>query len=171
MTIEIRDETAADRGAIRQVHLSAFGGVEEADLVDALRDGDFGAVSKVAIIDQQIVGHILFSEVCIVRDGQVAPALSLAPMAVIPDRQRQGIGSLLVQAGLDACRRRGDRVILVLGHPGFYSRFGFAADKARLLSSPFGGGEAWMALELVPDSLNSGEAARVEYSPPFNRFL
>ena len=120
-------------------------------------------------MDGQIVGHILFSRVAIVtRDGTL-DALSLAPMAVLPSDQRRGIGSRLVEAGLKASRERGHRIVVVLGHPEFYPRFGFSAEVARPLESPFGGGEAWMALELVPGALE-GVEGRVEYSPPF-RFL
>jgi putative acetyltransferase len=68
-------------------------------------------------------------------------------MAVLPAHQRLGIGSRLVAAGLDACRQRGNRMVLVLGHPDFYPRFGFSAKLARPLESPFGGGAAWMAVE------------------------
>lgn len=96
-------------------------------------------------------------------------ALSLAPMAVLPSHQRQGIGSRLVEAALEACREAGHRIVVVLGHPEFYPRFGFSAGLARPLESPFGGGEAWMALELVPGALG-GVEGRVEFSLPFRAF-
>lgn len=166
MTVAIRPEDEQDRAAIWHVNQQAFDGDAEANLVDALRDGGFAEVSLVAEVDGEIVGHILFSRVVIATKAGTVDALSLAPMAVLPSHQRQGIGSKLVEAGLEACREQGDRIVLVLGHPDFYPRFGFSAELARPLNSPFGGGEAWMALELVPGALSEIEG-RVEYSPPF----
>jgi len=105
--------------------------------------------------------------VAIVTKVGTVDTLSLAPMAVLPSHQRQGIGSRLVEAGLQACRESGHKVVLVLGHPDFYRRFGFSAELAQRLESPFGGGEAWMALELVPEALE-GIEGRVQFSPPFS---
>ena len=78
------------------------------------------------------------------------PALALAPMAVLPELQRQGIGSALVKKGLEACRQQGHRVVVVLGHAHFYPRFGFSPKLAAHLESPFSGSDSFMALELVP---------------------
>lgn len=166
MNLTIRPETDADREAIWNVHRAAFDGDAEANLVDALRSGGYVEVSLAAEIDGKIVGHILFSRIAIVSENGSVDALSLAPMAVTPGRQRQGIGGRLVEAGLEACRERGHEIVLVLGHPEFYPRFGFSAELARPLSSPFGGGEAWMALELSLGAL-TGVQGRVEFSPPF----
>ena len=169
MEVEIRPETREDRDAIRRVNQVAFGSDVEPNLVDALRDGGFAALSLVAELDREIVGHIVYSPVSILTKAGTVDALSLAPMAVVSSHQRRGIGSRLVEEGLEACRKRGQRIVVVLGHPHFYPRFGFSSKLATLLESPFGGGEAWMALELVPGSL-SGIEGRVEYSPPFNIF-
>jgi len=109
---------------------------------------------------------ILFSRLPIVTEGGTVDALSLAPMAVLPSHQRQGVGSRLVEAGLETCRENGHKIVVVLGHPDFYPRFGFSADLAQPLESPFGGGEAWMAMELVPGAL-AGVEGRVEYPAPF----
>jgi putative acetyltransferase len=166
MRVAIRPEADQDRAAIWSVNQAAFEGDAEANLVDALRDGGFAEVSLVAEVDGEIVGHILFSRVVIGTKVGTVDALSLAPMVVLPMHQRRGIGSRLVEAGLEACREAGHRIVVVLGHPKFYPRFGFSAERARRLESPFGGGEAWMALELVPGVLVSVEG-RVEYSPPF----
>jgi putative acetyltransferase len=164
--VVIRSEAASDLDAIRQVNRAAFESDAEANLVDALRDGGYVEVSLVAEVDGEIVGHILFSRLPIItKTGQV-DALSLAPMAVLPSHQRQGIGSNLVEAGLETCREKGHKIVVVLGHPEFYPRFGFSADLARPLKSPFGGGDAWMAMELVPGAL-AGVEGRVEYPPPF----
>lgn len=168
MTINIRPETDADRAAVRNVNRAAFPTEVEANLVDALRDGGYGRVSLVAEQAGTIVGHIFFSDLPIHTATGAISALSLAPMAVLPDHQRRGVGSRLVADGLLACRQAGHRIVLVLGHPEFYPRFGFSADLARTLQSPFGGGAAWMALELVPGAL-AGVQGRVEYPPPFRQ--
>lgn len=169
MDVVIRPEAEHDRKAVQHVHQMAFEGDAEADLVKALRDGGFVEVSLVAEIEGEIVGHILFSRIAIVTKAGTVDALSLAPMAVLPRHQRRGIGSRLVETGLQVCQERGHRIVVVLGHPEFYRRFGFSAERAQRLESPFGGGEAWMALELVPEALK-GIEGRVAYSPPFRAF-
>jgi putative acetyltransferase len=166
MNINIRAETAADLDAIRHVNRLAFGQDDEARLVDALREGGFVRLSLVAEQDGQVVGHILFSDLPIITDAGFVPALALAPMAVLPAFQRQGIGSALVRRGLEVCLEQGHRIVVVLGHPHFYPRFGFSPKLASALASPFGGGDSWMALELVPGTL-AGVAGRVDYPPPF----
>ena len=161
----IRPETLGDHAAIREVNRLAFGEEGEARLVDALRDGGFLQASLVAEEAGRVVGHILFSDLSIVTPHGVVEALSLAPMAVVPDRQRQGIGSALVREGLRACTEAGHRIVVVLGHPEFYPRFGFTARQAERLRSPYSG-PAFMALELVPGALE-GVEGEVRYPPPF----
>jgi putative acetyltransferase len=165
----LRPETPADCPAIFEVNRLAFGQEAEAALVDALRDGGFVTLSLVAEVQQQIVGHILFSRLPIHTESGLVEALALAPMAVLPARQRQGIGSALVQAGLQACREAGHSIVVVLGHASFYPRFGFSPHLAAPLTSPYGGGESWMALELSPGALTGVQGA-VEYPPPFGAF-
>ena len=169
MKITIRPEMPDDREAVRKVHESAFESDDEARLVEAVREGGFAVVSLVALVEGALVGHILFSRLAIKTESQSLGGLSLAPMAVLPGYQRRGIGSRLVEAGSEACREQGHRIVLVLGHPEFYPRFGFSAELARPIESPFGGGEAWMALELEPGAMN-GIEGRVEFSPPFRMF-
>ena len=169
MRVTIRPESEADRLAISKVNEAAFESQAEASLVDSLREGGFVTSSLVAGTDEGIVGHILFSRLPIISNAGTVEAVSLAPMSVLPSHQRQGIGSKLVQAGIEVCRNQGHSIVLVLGHPEFYPRFGFSAEVARPLLSPFGGGEAWMSLELVPGALD-GVEGRVEYPPPFSVF-
>ena len=164
--VAIKSEADRDQQSIWAVNQTAFDGDDEANLVDALRDGGFVMVSLVAELDEEIVGHILFSRISVLTETGTVDAVSLAPMAVLPDYQRQGIGSKLVKAGLQTCRQQGHMIVVVLGHPEFYPRFGFSADLARPLESPFGGGEAWMAMDLVPGAL-TGAAGSVKYPPPF----
>jgi putative acetyltransferase len=162
--MRIRPEATADHMAIREVNRLAFGGDDEARLVDALREGGYARVSLVAEEDGRVVGHILFSELPIETRSGTRAALSLAPVAVVPSHQRRGIGSMLTREGLRACTEAGHRIVVVLGHPEFYPRFGFSATLAERLRSPFTG-PAFMALELVPGALE-GVEGEVRY-PPF----
>jgi putative acetyltransferase len=150
----IREETPGDCEAIRNLNRLAFGGNEEAELVDRLRSTGFVVVSLIAIENEEIMGHIVFSKVPIETDQGVIEAVSLAPMAVHPKYQRQGIGSALVRKGLDVCRERGKTIVVVLGHPQYYPRFGFSAELAKNLDSPFSG-DAWMALQLRKGALDN----------------
>jgi putative acetyltransferase len=170
MSIIIRPESTADLEAIRSVNRLAFGQDDEARLVDALRDGGFVRVSLVAEQEGRIVGHILFSDLPIITEDGTVAALALAPMAVLPELQNQGIGSALVQKGLEACRQRGHGVVVVLGHAHFYPRFGFSPKLAAHLESPFSGSDSFMAVELVAGAL-AGVAGRVLYPPPFGAWV
>lgn len=166
MPLVIRPEEPADHKSVWTVNHLAFGGPAEANLVDALRAGGYGTLSLVAEIDNQVVGHIFFSKIQIVTSSETIEAHALAPMAVLPSHQRTGVGSELVVHGLHECHRIGGRIAIVLGHPAFYPRFGFSASLAQAITSPFGGGDAWMARELVPGAL-AGVIGRVDYSSPF----
>jgi putative acetyltransferase len=130
--MEIRAEKPEDVSAIRQVNIAAFDRENEADLVDRLR-GVASTVSFVAVEAEQVLGHIFYSPVEILQSGRSASAegidplfiLGLAPVAVLPERQRQGIGALLIQHSLAECARLGCQAVVVLGHPEYYPRFGF----------------------------------------------
>src|SRR5262249_44027888 len=135
-------------------------------LVDALRADGVSRVSLVAESVGKVVGHIMFSDLAIVTANGTVAALALAPMGVLPDFQRLGIGSALVRHGLESCKERGSRIVVVLGHPDFYARFGFSAKLAECLESPFGGGPSFMASELVAGAL-IGVAGKVVYAEPF----
>lgn len=162
----IRPETPSDMDAIGEVNRAAFGQEAEARLVDRLRYEGHVALSLVAMDDDaNIVGHILFSRLPIVGEETTTIALALAPMAVAPSLQRRGVGSALVDEGLRRCAELGHRIVIVLGHPEYYPRFGFRAALAEPLDAPFSG-EAFMALELTPGAL-AGVQGRVEYPPPF----
>jgi putative acetyltransferase len=163
--VAIRPEVENDHADIRDVNRLAFGRDDEGRLVDALRSGGYARVSLVAEADGQVVGHVLFSALPIETPSGTIEALSLAPMAVVPSHQRRGIGSVLVREGLRVCRGRGHGIVIVLGHPEFYPRFGFSAKLAEGLKAPFSG-PAFMALEFVPGALE-GVEGRVRYPPPF----
>jgi putative acetyltransferase len=125
----IRPEETEDQALIRHVNTLAFGRANEADLVDALWCHEALTISLVAVKDGHIVGHIAFSPVTITSETSTIDALGLGPMAVLPEFQRQGIGSQLVEAGLEACRKTDYGIVVVLGHPEYYPRFGFTPSK------------------------------------------
>jgi len=161
----IRPEQAADRAQVRVVNEAAFGRSDEADLIDRLRVEGAVLLSLVAEIDSRIVGHILFSQMTVdTTEGPLA-AVSLAPMAVLPDHQGRQIGSQLVRRGLAVLQAAGERIVIVLGHKEYYPRFGFSVEKARYLASPFPA-EAFMAMELADEAL-AGVRGSVRYASAF----
>jgi putative acetyltransferase len=158
----IRYVRSADHAAIAEVVSLAFGGDEEVALVERLRaDGDvlFELVSDDA---SQLNGHILFSRLWADRYEMFA---ALAPLAVRPGLQRAGLGSALVRAGLESVREFGAHGVLVLGHPAYYPRFGFAAETAAKVSSPYSGSPAFMAVALEAGAFD--EPLTVAYPDAF----
>ena len=160
-----RPETADDVEAIREVNVSAFSTATEADLVEALRASD-AWIEGLSIMTEDpegtVVGHALLSR-CHV-DG--APALALAPCAVLPRVQKKGAGSAAIRAGLQAARAKGENLVLVLGHADYYPRFGFTPASAFGVRPSFDvPDEAMMALALDP----AAETPRgtIAYPPPF----
>jgi len=158
-------ESVDERASIRAVNTAAFGGSDEADLVDKLRGGEHALISFVAELEGSIVGHVMFSRMWIDTSQGLVPAVALAPMAVLPEHQRKGIGGLLIQHGLELLRNRGERIVIVVGHPNYYPRVGFSPDKAKLLESPFPS-EAFMVMELSAGALD-GIRGSVVYPPAF----
>lgn len=165
----IRAETADDRQAVRRVNELAFGRPAEADLVDALRERARPQVSLVAVEDGRVVGHIFFSPVSIESEDAVSDALGLAPMAVLPEYQKHGIGSQLVRRGLEECLRLGHPVVVVLGHPDYYPRFGFPPARASGLTCIYPvPDEAFMVAGLTEGAL-AGRRGVVKYMPEFDK--
>lgn len=164
--MNIRPERPADMAGIRAVNLAAFETSTEANLVDVLREQAEPIVSLVADDGEAIVGHILFSPVTLTAHSDVR-IIGLAPMAVLPARQRRGIGSALVHEGLKQCRQLGFGAVIVLGHAEYYPRFGFTP------ASRFGLGceydvpeDVFMVLELEQGTLK-GKAGTIHYHPAF----
>jgi predicted N-acetyltransferase YhbS len=170
MDIVIRPEQAEDAAQIYQVNKLAFKGEFESRLVEKLRRGsDFiPSLSLVALLNGQVVGHILFSKICIVgRAGTREETLALAPVAVLPQVQRKGIGGRLIRKGLAEAQRLGFRSVVVVGHEHYYPRFGFRPAEQWHIEAPFEvPAPAFMAIELVPDGLTHVSGI-VEYPQAF----
>jgi putative acetyltransferase len=166
--ILVRKEEEADAAAVRLVNGLAFGQASEADLVDALRLAASPHISLVAVSGGQVVGHIFFSPVTVEAGGGSFTAMGLAPMAVLPEFQRQGVGSELVRAGLKECSRMGEDIVFVLGHAEYYPRFGFTAAKPKGFRSEYDvPDDVFMVAELRPGAL-AGRRGLVKYRPEFS---
>jgi putative acetyltransferase len=167
----IRPEKKSDYAAIHKVNELAFGRRLEADLIDELRETDsfIPELSLVAIQNAEVIGHILFCRVIIKSKKSATSALALGVMAVLPEYQNKGVGSKLVLRGLEDCRRLGHEVVGLIGHPGYYPRFGFLPARDRGLNVPFPvPDEAFMVLELVPGALKVAQGMII-YPPPFQK--
>ena len=165
----IRAESLEDHAAIRHVVELAFGNPSEADLVEALRKYADPHISLVAVIDGEVVGHIFFSPVSIESEVGAFAAMGLAPLAVLPGHQGKGIGTDLVWAGLRECLLIGHEVVVVLGHPEYYPRFGFMpAGKKGIRSEYDVPDEVFMVAELTSGALR-GRKGLVKYHPEFGK--
>ena len=164
--MHVRPEQPSDILSIRAVNLTAFDTSTEADLVDALREQAEPIVSLVAEDGEAVVGHILFSPVTLLAHPDLK-VMGLAPMAVVPARQRQGIGSALVREGLERCRRLGFGAVIVLGHAEYYPRFGFTpASRFGVTCEYDVPDEVFMVLELDRGILQ-GKSGTIRYHPAF----
>jgi putative acetyltransferase len=160
-----RPETPAEVTAIREVNLAAFPTAAEADLVDALRASD-AWIDGLSIVTEDghrtVVGHALLTR-CHVGD---TPALALAPCAVLPRAQRRGAGSAAIRAASDSARAMGEKLVLVLGDPAYYPRFGFTRASTFGVRPGFDApDEAMMALRLDRDAEIPG--GTIAYPAPF----
>jgi putative acetyltransferase len=152
--LTIRPETPKNAAAIRRVNIEAFGQKEEAEIIEKLRSRGMLRISLVAAQDGEIIGHIAFSPVTVESEHSSSGAMALAPMSVLPAYQRKGIGSQLIYAGLEECRSLGHEIVVVLGHPDYYPRFGFTPAKPKGVNCEFQvPDEAWMILELKEGAL------------------
>ncbi|MDP6511482.1 MAG: N-acetyltransferase [Dehalococcoidia bacterium] len=165
--VTIREETSADTAAIRYVNEQAFEGKVEAGLVEKLRLRRAFILSLVAIHAHEVVGHILFSPVTIESEQSAFTAVGLGPMAVLPPHQRRGIGSQLVRRGLEKLRRANHDIVVVLGHPHYYPRFGFSPTRPNGIRCEFDvPEEVFMLLELRRGAI-AGKTGTVKYQPEF----
>ena len=166
--LRIREEDPGDGLAIRLVHEQAFGGPYEPRLVEMLREADKVILSLVAVVADQVVGHVLFSPVAFEPPLHDSRWVALGPIGVMPDHQGQGIGSRLVREGLDRCQSRGYDGVLLLGAPQYYARFGFVRAGDHGLTSEYGTGPAFQAVELRPGALEEADG-NILYAPEFGK--
>src|SRR5512139_2212976 len=168
--VTIRRERPDDSAAVRAVNKTVFDQQIEAAIGDSIRAECPEAVSLVAVEANKIVGHIFFSPVSVSGENGPVTGMGLAPMAVLPERQRQGIGSLLVEAGIDAMRERICPFIVVLGHPEYYPRFGFVPASHHELTCQWQGvpDEAFMVL-ILDESSMVGVSGLVSYREEFDQ--
>ena len=156
-------EVPADALAIRRVHEACFPTSAEADLVDTLQVGGDAVLSLVGRYHGAVAGHVLFSRLKDVEGGGLR-ATALGPVAVDPAHKRGGIGSALIREGLNRLEREGEDLVLVLGDPKYYARFGFSAEAARAFQTPYDG-PFLQALALS----DAGRSAKglLRYAPAF----
>ena len=167
--MNIRLEQESDRHQIRLIHTSAFETDAEANLVEALRQSNIPLVSLVAEESNQLIGHILFSPVSLAEQAHAPAIAGLAPMAVLPERQGEGVGSRLVMEGLKYCTEAGYIAIVVLGHPDYYPRFGFVpASRFNIKSEYEVPDEVFMLKELKEAAL-TGIKGVIQYHEVFKQ--
>lgn len=153
----IRLADADDAPGIRRVLTEAFPTAVEADLVERIVAAGHDELALVAHEKDEILGYVLFSPVTIEREGRVvAEGLGLAPVAVLPAHQRQGVGTEMIVAALQTLEAAGCPLVVVLGHPEYYPRFGFVAAHQHQLANEYGAHEEFMVLELNPPALPHG---------------
>jgi len=139
--VEVREEQPAHQPAVRRLHAVAFGGEHGrvvADLVDELRRAATprDALSLVALEADEVVGHVLFTRSLLDAPPRLVAVQVLSPLGVLPERQGQGIGSALVQRGLELMDVRGVPLVFLEGSPAYYARFGFEPGAARGFRKP-----------------------------------
>ena len=165
--ITIREEKSQDIKSTRHLNKRAFGQTQEADLVDKLRQNCDDLLSLVALIQNEVVGHILFTPVTVDGEDNMVQGMALGPMAVLPEYQRQGIGSELVRTGIEKLKKRQCPFIIVLGHAEYYPRFGFEpASRYGIRSEWEVPDDAFMILVIGEFEMRGGEAL-AKYRPEF----
>jgi putative acetyltransferase len=162
--VKIRPAVPDDYPAIRAVTEAAFDTStgDEAGIIEGVRAEGRALVELVAEIDGQVVGHILFNRM---RTDPPLAVAGLGPLGVAPAHQSTGVGQALSRAGIEACRAAGMAAVVVLGHPPYYPRFGFSAEAAAKIDSPFAGRPAFMAMALTPGALD--QPIKVDYPAAF----
>lgn len=167
----IRAATYADVAAVDDVIRAAFAASElgyngEADLVRLLHDdGDIVCSLVAEDVDEAVVGHVLFSRMNVEADGVILRAIGLAPVSVVPQHQRSGIGARLIEAGLGSLKAAGFQIAFVVGHADYYPRFGYRAELAEPYQSRFAGPH-FMAVHL-DSTLVVPQRGRADYAPAF----
>lgn len=168
--MSIRREQPADIKQIEDLYTEAFDTDAEAKLVRSLRESGVPSISLVYEDGNNIVGHILFTQVELIGDDSGICIMGLAPMGVLPPDQYRGIGSSLVKAGLDECESEGCDAAVVLGYTAFYPKFGFVPSEKFGITTEFDvPAEVFMAQELKPGALN-GKKGTIRFHQVFDDF-
>jgi len=165
---EVREEQPGDIQRVRELNLLAFGQPEEADIVDRLRHNCGDILSLVSLKENTVVGHLLFSPIVIEGDGEPVWGMALGPMAVLPEFQRQGIGSELMRTGISQMKKRGCPFLILIGHPEYYPRFGFLPARGLGIDCEWEvPDEAFMMLVLDKSAMK-GVTGTAKYRPEFS---
>ena len=165
--IHVREERPEDVVAIRDVNRRAFGQDQEGNIVDALRSNGAVLLSLVAIQDDQVVGHVLYSPISV---GSATGA-ALGPMAVVPELHRQGVGGTLIETGNRIIKDRGHPFILVLGHAGYYPRFGFVPARSRGIQCEWDVPDEVFMLLVLDEEKMRGVSGLSKYRQEFSTVL
>jgi putative acetyltransferase len=170
--ITVRPEQPGEVAAVHAVNEKAFPHPVEAALVDKLRIACPEGLSLVADMDGAVVGHVLFTPVTIQAPTGEIKGMGLGPMAVLPEHQNRGIGSRLVNAGLEVLRQRSCPFVVVLGHPGYYPRFGFTPASRHGLRCSWDGvpDDVFMAIVFDEETM-SGVSGVAKYRNEFNETI
>ncbi len=166
--MNIREEMPEDVPGLRIVEEAAFGRKAEAELVDRLRRRGAVTLSLVAVQGAQVLGHVLFSPGEVTNGQQSWPCEGLGPVAVLPERQRQGIGTQLIEKGLQICWQRGVKAVFVLGNPAYYTRFGFNRTDKYGIRCEFEVPPEDFMVTVVEEGALSGWNGVMHYQPEFN---
>ncbi len=170
--IEVRFERPKDIDEVRLLNDKAFGQPVEDRIVDKLRKSCNGILSLVAISNNKVIGHIMFSPVTIETQSCIIEGMSLAPMAVLPELQNQGIGSKLVKEGLQIINNKKCPFVILLGNEKYYPRFGFKRASKYGLKSQWEGvpDDAFMVI-ILNESLMKGVSGIARYRDEFNEAM
>lgn len=163
MNIVVQKESAEHHLQVREILLACFESDAESRLVELLREHHQAIISLVAICDNEVCGHVMFSPITIAPPSPVR-GLGLAPLAVRPRHQKQGIGAQLVQEGLRQAKEIGYEIVVVLGSPKYYQRFGFEKASKFGLQNEYGAEDAFMLIKLTDCDIQNGLA---KYCPDF----
>ncbi len=167
-TVVILPEATEHIGAIDAVEQAAFGRVDEARLVSVLRAQKYVTLSLVALVNEKVVGNVLFSPLKFEPEEGSPRGVALGPVAVAPEYQHQGFGVHLIRAGLDILRKDGYGLVVLSGNPKYYGRLGFEPAHRYGVDCTFQAPrDYFMLLELAPGGL-SGWQGTVHYHPEFD---
>ncbi len=166
MALTVREATKADRPAILKIVEAAFARTDEAAIVETLWADDAVALDLIAAIGGEIVGHCAFSPVT-AEPALRGPALGMAPVSVAPPHQNKGVGGAMIKTGIDYCRSRGASLLVVLGAPKYYSRFGFEpASRRNLRWAVMDAGDAFQLIDFA--DLKDAPARAIHYHRAFD---